>query len=338
MPCWQPDILGAPFERWELELEPDVEGPVSATLVRRTRDEVIDGPGVFDVLYVHGWSDYFFQRELAEYWISRGARFHALDLRKYGRSLRPHQTPGYVEDLAVYDEDIRAALDVVRARSTVPLVLMGHSTGGLTLSLWVSRHPDAADGLVLNSPWLELQTRAVGRALLEPVVGFGAVMHPHSEFPEVDLGFYSRTVSARLDGEWEYDDAWRPEHGFRANRGWLNAILRGQAAVAKGLGIRIPALVLLSARSMLQPMWSEQMRYADTAIEVGGVARRAADLGLDVSIRRIDGALHDVALSAAPVRAMVWEAIDRWLPSVVEAAPRAAARDRAAVLGLPGTG
>jgi alpha-beta hydrolase superfamily lysophospholipase len=59
------------------------------------------------------------------------------------------------------------------------------------------------------------------------------------------------------------------------------------------------------------------MRYADTAIDVGGVARRAADLGLDVSIRRIEGALHDVTLSSAPARAAVWESLDRWLPAVV---------------------
>lgn len=318
---WEPDVLGPPFERLDLPLAPDAEGPVSATLVRRVRDEVIDGPASFDVLYLHGWSDYFFQRELAEYWVSRGARFHALDLRKYGRSLRPHQTPGYVTDLAEYDEDLAAALAVLRDRPGLPLVLMGHSTGGLTASLWAARHPDAADGLVLNAPWLEFQTRAVGRALLQPVVGLGAVVHPHAEFPEVDLGHYSRTVVARLGGEWEVDEAWRPEHGFRTTRGWLNAILAGHATVARGLRIRVPVLVLLSARSLLQPVWSEQMRYADTAIEVGGVARRAADLGLDVTIRRIDGALHDVTLSAAPIRAVVWEAIDRWLPAVLDPAP-----------------
>ncbi|MBM7505403.1 alpha/beta hydrolase [Agromyces aurantiacus] len=338
MPRWLPDVLGSPFECAELELPADAEGPVSATLVRRVRDEVIDGPGVFDVLYVHGWSDYFFQRDLAEYWVSRGARFFALDLRKYGRSLRPHQTPGYIEDLAAYDEEIDAALDVIRTQPAAPLVLMGHSTGGLTLSLWASRHPDLVDGLVLNAPWLEWQTRAVGRALLEPAIGLGAALHPHAEFPEVDLGFYSRSVRSRLGGEWEYDETWRPERGFHTNRGWLNAVLRGQATVSRGLGIRVPILVLLSTRSMLQPAWSEQMRYADTAIEVGGVARRAPDLGLDVTIRRIEGALHDATLSSAPVRAVVWEAIDRWLPAVVDGAPRPAARDRASALGIPGVG
>ena len=46
-----------------------------------------------DVLYVHGWSDYFFQKRLARFWTDQGARFYALDLRKYGRSLRPDRRP-----------------------------------------------------------------------------------------------------------------------------------------------------------------------------------------------------------------------------------------------------
>lgn len=66
-----------------------------------------------------------------------------MDLRKYGRSLREHQTRGYVESLSTYDEDIHAALRVVRAAHGVgtDLVLMGHSTGGLTAALWAHRHP-----------------------------------------------------------------------------------------------------------------------------------------------------------------------------------------------------
>ena len=105
------------------------------------------------MLYVHGWSDYFFNPELARFWTDAGARFFALDLRKYGRSLRPGQTPGYITNLADYDADIEAALaamghgatDPVGA-SARPLILLGHSTGGLTLSLWSARNPGRAAG------------------------------------------------------------------------------------------------------------------------------------------------------------------------------------------------
>jgi len=38
------------------------------------------------VLYVHGFTDYFFQTGLADFFAARGLRFYALDLRKCGRA------------------------------------------------------------------------------------------------------------------------------------------------------------------------------------------------------------------------------------------------------------
>ena len=137
---WIRDVLGDEFQQLTLDLGTDEQGPVVATLVRalpaepdlwnriRGRWPLLDG---VDVLYVHGWSDYFFQKRLARFWASRGARFFALDLRKYGRSLRDGQTPGYVADLATYDEDIGAALEAMGRgqggiESSRRLVLLGH--------------------------------------------------------------------------------------------------------------------------------------------------------------------------------------------------------------------
>ncbi|GAA1809174.1 hypothetical protein GCM10009749_17050 [Agromyces neolithicus] len=113
---WRPDVLGEGFEQLTLPLGDDDEGEVVATLVRhrpRRRRWFWQARGAasdIDVLYVHGWSDYFFNRALAEFFTNAGARFFALDLRKYGRSLRPGQTPGYVTDLATYDADIDPVL------------------------------------------------------------------------------------------------------------------------------------------------------------------------------------------------------------------------------------
>ena len=348
--AWNQDVLGEGFEATELTLTPDAEGDVCATLVRhrhRPAQRAGQQSGAqrerqhpwwslrrwwprrlslthsgrrhpsFDVLYVHGWSDYFFQRELAEFWSAHGAAFYALDLRKYGRSLRPHQTPGYVDSLDTYDEDIAAALAVMRAHAHRPLVLMGHSTGGLTLSLWAARNPDEAVGLVLNSPWLEFQMGMAARALLEPMVDLGKRILPLSQYPQFDMGFYSRATSSRYEGEWDIDARWKPDRGFRGTRGWLSGIFHGQAKVADGLGITAPVLVLLSQRSVLQAAWSPEMLHADTALDVEAVAQRAVDLGSDVNVRRFDGALHDVVLSERLVRQQVWDAIEAWLPRVV---------------------
>jgi alpha-beta hydrolase superfamily lysophospholipase len=321
-PVWVPDDLPG-FERRTLELEPDFEGPVVATLVRRApgaaRKEVRDA-GV-DLLYVHGWTDYFFQTHLAEFWESLGVRFYALDLRKYGRSLRDHQTPGFILDLKTYDEDVEAALAVLghgpKPTTGRRLVLMGHSSGGLILSLWTAYHPGRIAGLVLNSPWLEFQTRQMGRRMLEPGVRAQAALAPRSHLVNVDLGFYARTISSRLGGEWDIDPTFRPDEGWRATPAWLAAIFGGQERVARGLGITAPVLVLLSAQSISPVRWSESMRRTDTVLDVVGIARRVPALGSIVTLVRIDGALHDVTLSAPEVRAVVWRETARWFHGYV---------------------
>ena len=58
---YEEDILGEGFQRTTLSLRDDYEGSAVATLVRRLSDT---GNGR-SVLYIHGFNDYFFQREMA---------------------------------------------------------------------------------------------------------------------------------------------------------------------------------------------------------------------------------------------------------------------------------
>src|SRR5947208_1875902 len=129
-----PDILGAPYTAETIELPDDDEGRVVATLVTRPGGRRTRLSGDRAVLHVHGFADYFFQTGYAEWWTSRGYDFYALDLRKYGRSLRPHQTPNYVTDLREYYPDIDAAWERVTERDGhTEVVISAHSTGGLVV-------------------------------------------------------------------------------------------------------------------------------------------------------------------------------------------------------------
>lgn len=321
---WQQDVLGAPFEARTLSLGEDDEGPLVATLVRarptprrfwmprRPLEDV-------DVLYVHGWSDYFFQRELARYWTDRGARFFALDLRKYGRSLREGQTPGYISDLQDYDTDIAAALAAMGGsdRAAAPgrrLVLFGHSTGGLILSLWADRHPGVASAVVLNSPWLELQGGSFARIAVTPVIGLQARLRPLEAMPQVDLGFYSRAQREVREGESPLDVnvQWRPEQSFAVHTGWLHAIMEGHRTVESGLHIDVPVLVMLSSRSARPTRWSEDLTRTDSVLVVDDIAHRALSLGASVTVERVPGALHDIFVSRADARDIAYERLDRW--------------------------
>lgn len=324
MCAWRPDVLGEGFEALTLPLGTDDEGPIEATLVRHLPPRFQFGAARHpfrdvDVLYVHGWSDYFFNPRLARFWAERGASFYALDLRKYGRSLREGQTAGYITDLTDYDADIAAALEAMGWSSTDGhahrrLLLVGHSTGGLTLSLWMARHPGIASALLLNSPWLEFQFRSTSRQLLSPVIDLHAKFRPMDVWPQLDAGFYSRAQRAVADPDdpMDPDPRWRPERSMPVYLGWIKAILAGHARVAGGLGIDRPVCVLLSARTTLPTAWNDELTRSDTVLVVDDIARAALKLGPSVTIERIDGALHDVFLSRREARAVAYERTDRW--------------------------
>ena len=329
MTAWRTDVLGDRFECTDLDLGADDEGPLVATLVRSLpasrgifqrlfgRERLLEN---VDVMYVHGWSDYFFQRPLAKFWTDRGARFFALDLRKYGRSLREGQTPGYIEHLEDYAAEIELALHEIRGSQdrTAParkLVLMGHSTGGLVLSLWAAKNPGIADALVLNSPWLEFQLAAAGRQVILPLVSLGARFNPREVAPQLDYGYYTRAQrEVAQPGEFEeINAAWRPERSHAVVTGWMRAVLAGHARVSQGLHIEAPIGVLLSERFVVPVRWSEELLHGDSVLDVDEVAKAALKLGSSVSVDRVDGALPGVCLSAEAPRADAYARLERWL-------------------------
>ncbi len=338
---WVPDVLGAGFEQRTLPLGKDDEGPVVCTVVRslpqkqsRLKSDKRPLLGV-DVLYVHGWSDYFFNRTLAKFFTERGANFYALDLRKYGRSLRRWQTPGYITNLDQYDRDISAALKAIGrpvprkpesgtephelpcapSTPTAPLLLLGHSTGGLTLSLWAHRYPGAAQGLLLNSPWLEFQLSDVGRHAVSPLVKVGAKFRPKDALPQIDMGFYARAQREEEDPEdrMSINPTWRPDQTHAVHSGWLQAIFTGHDHVSDGLRIECPVGVMLSRRTGIPTKWNPDLTRTDSVLEVESIARDSLKLGPYVTMIRLDGALHDVFLSTRHVRKLAYLRMEQWL-------------------------
>ena len=316
---WQPDILGDPYRSTRLELRDDFEGRVFATLVSRRAPE----PSCGAVLHVHGFADYFFQTVAADYWTSRGYDFYALDLRKYGRSLLPYQRPNYVDDLRAYYEELDLAWRIVRGDHD-RVLLSGHSTGGLTVPLWLHDRGLSPAGVVLNSPWLDMQGDPLTRRVLLPVVAAVGGRRPLRVVPRKVRGFYARSLHVDYEGEWCFDLALKPLASFPVYAGWLRAVRAGHARVAAGLDVQAPMLVLTSARSgHPRSMAAPEVSSTDIVLDVEQIRRRAPFLGQHVTVAMIEGALHDVTLSAAPVRNVVFGEIDRFLGAYVEATPAA---------------
>jgi alpha-beta hydrolase superfamily lysophospholipase len=304
---WGPDVLGDGFEATTLPLAPDGEGEVVATVVRHRTA----GPSTGAVLYVHGFNDYFFQAHVARWWAERGWDHYAVDLRKYGRSLRPHQTANMCTSLNDYDEDLDAALAVVTGDGHDRVLLAAHSTGGLTGPLWLGRRPAApVVGVVLNSPFLALKQPPALSAALLPVISAVARSAPTRALPG-GVSLYTESIHADYHGEWRFDLDWKPIGG-PVRAGWLAAVADGQRRVRAGVGLRVPVLVLASARGVTASKWSDELTTGDAVLDPERIARLAPALGRHVTVARIDGALHDVWLSAPGPRQAAFDTIATW--------------------------
>lgn len=315
----EPDLLGPPYERQTIDLGRDDEGPVLATLVRRRATRDSDRA----VLYVHGFVDYFFQTHLADFFVEQGWHFYALDLRKHGRSLLPHQTPNFCADLAEYFPELDAAARIIRETDGIRTLLVnGHSTGGLITPLWAHARRTAGiiDGLFLNSPFFDLNLPwLVRRPMVAALCGLTRLGRrlPYRAIPVGLPDVYGRSLHADHQGEWSYDLGWKPVAGFPIRAGWLAAIRRAQRQLHAGLDIPVPILVSSSSRSFRGRRWHDSATAADAVLDVAQMARWAPKLGRHVTLIRFDGALHDLTLSGPAVRQQVFTELSRWVSAYV---------------------
>jgi alpha-beta hydrolase superfamily lysophospholipase len=308
------DVLGAPYTVETFALRPDSEGAVEANLVRL----LADGPTTRAVLYVHGFCDYFFHTEFARWWTDRGWDFYALDLRKHGRSLRPHLTPGYVEDVAEYFEELDLAWQAITQRDGHERVLLSaHSTGGLTGALWADERQHPLAGLVLNSPWVDMHGPFWLRLGSNVIRQLGSYQ-PRREIPRSVSPFYGQALHRAFQGEWDYDLAWKPLESWPVYAGWLRAIRRGHDRVHRGLDVPAPVLVLTSGATGRPQEMSEKVFTTDIVLDVEQMRRWATEVGKHVTVVSIDGAIHDVVLSRPQVRARVYAQLERWLTAYVD--------------------
>ncbi|SHK59333.1 Lysophospholipase, alpha-beta hydrolase superfamily [Hymenobacter psychrotolerans DSM 18569] len=310
-----PDPLGPGFEQRHLPQPPDYEGPVRAVLVRQQPLPAASRA----VLYVHGFNDYFFQREMAEQYAAHGFRFYALDLRKYGRALLPHQRPNNVRDLAEYFSDLDAALTVIRQEGAREVVLSGHSTGGLIAALYAHSRPAAGlAALVLNSPFLDLNQPRLKKLAVPLLTKLGAVW-PNIPVPAGLPDTYGQSLHRAYRGHWDYDLAWKPNRVFAVNAGWLRAIRKAHQQVRRGLQIAAPILVLHSDRTAWGRAWSDDFRRSDIVLNVAHIRKLAPRLGPHVTAHAVAGGLHDLFLSVPEVRAEAYRAVFGWLEKVLPA-------------------
>ncbi|MCM1483904.1 MAG: alpha/beta hydrolase [Muribaculaceae bacterium] len=306
--AWMPDSLGAGYEMRYVEQPADYSGAVRCTIIRHLSDVPTDKA----ILYIHGYNDYYFQKELAQQFAGHDYDFYAVDLRKYGRSILSGQKPFLVRDISEYYADVDSALAIMVRDGSREIVLMGHSTGGLVASCYMVAHPQApVRAMILNSPFLDWN---LGR--MECLVGIASALG--KIFPNIHVdtgggGVYEQALTAGEHGEWTFNHAWKGT-SLGVNLGWVRAINLAQKYLRKHpYDIKCPILLMYSARSLDPDKWTPEASRADVVLDVADIRKYGRMLGRDVTSVAVEGGMHDLILSALPVRSEVYKYIFYWL-------------------------
>ena len=259
MSGWEPDVLPG---YWQQHLRPRPRSRTVRASSRRRWCAAVSPTHrpARAVLMVHGFTDYFFNTELADHFAARGFAFYALDLHKCGRSHRDGQTPHFTTNLARYDVELERAVDAIAAESPA----RGPASAGTRPADWWCRcgwtgcaaagRPPArvSTGLILNSPWLDLQGPAVLRTppTSAAMLALGrlrkrtVVAPPDRRAATAPRCTATTTVTSTTTWTGNRSAA------FPVTFGWIHAIRRGQARLHRGLDVGVPNLILRSDRSV----------------------------------------------------------------------------------------
>ena len=308
---YQPDVLGTGYEQLTLNFPDDYEGKVTATLVRKKAAQATKKA----VLYIHGFIDYFFQTEMAEQFNAHGYDFYALDLRKYGRSHLPHQKYYYVLNLNEYDAEITEALKIIGNEGHDHVVLSGHSTGGLTTTLYVAHHPNhpLIKALWCNSPFYNFNMPAWKEKFALPRLSALGGHFPNLRFPSELNKWYVTSLHKSLKGEWDFSLEWKKPSYPKVYLSFVHAIYEAQKEIYSGTQISVPTLVMHSHQTKNPRKFNKDAQTSDVILSVKGIEKYAKKLQGDVTIMTIKNGLHDLVLSAPPVRAEVYTKLFTWL-------------------------
>lgn len=305
LPGWRPEAVG-PTAR---AVAAGGSGPVLTVV--RPPDPPVTPRGV--LVHLHGYNDYVFHTHLADAVHAAGWAFLGLDARRAGRSLRPGDVPHYQGDLREQASDLTRAVAVARRTwPGVPVVVHGHSMGGLVTALWAHAHRarGGPDAVVLNNPFLSVE-----RSWVTPLQD-GALRPLARTAPLRVVASAPSHYAARLAERWDFDVTLKRPEGVPVRAGWLAAARAGQLRVARGLAIRVPLLVARSARSGTDVDDGPDVDTTDTVLDVATIAALAPRLGTDVRELVVEDSVHDLTLSLDPARTTYLRALADFLTTL----------------------
>jgi alpha-beta hydrolase superfamily lysophospholipase len=189
------------------------------------------------IIVIHGFGEHS-GRYLEAMDRFAGARFacYVMDVRGFGRSA---EVLGHMEDLELVRRDIRIFTQTVRETySGIPVVLLGHSMGGLLALRQVLYHRDDYDLAITSGPAL-LPPENTSKLLIW-LSRFLATVTPLLPVSGLEEDTETRNEELR---ERDKHDELNWDGGFRAKTGY--ELLKAQMEVVRRLGeIDLPLLAL----------------------------------------------------------------------------------------------
>ncbi|WP_063337934.1 MULTISPECIES: alpha/beta hydrolase [unclassified Marinomonas] len=307
------DILGSDFKA--ITLKP-AEQQI-CTLIHYQAQANIEPAGIA-LLYVHGYTDYFYQAGLAEFFAELGCDFYAVDLHGYGRSIRPFQADHNKNQFSNYYHDLDACLNTMAAKGVKRCVILGHSTGGLIVSRYLSNEYSSRSdsiniiGLILNSPFLSLPMPLNEEKWRLPLYNFISKALTHISLPAKTATPYAQTLHESLAGEWGYRLDWKPSQGSPLSFNWVHKIIQEQALCLQ-TQCDIPTLLCRSSKSTYKSPNVAEIKQGDGVLDVENMEAKAKCIFTELDIAIIDKGFHDIYLSPIDVRLTYLDKIKHWL-------------------------
>ena len=285
------------------------------------------------ILYVHGYNDYYFQKEMAQKADSAGYAFFAIDLHYCGRSFAPGDRRGDLRNMREFFPELDFAVELARVITKVrtghghslPLVLMGHSQGGLLVSFYAESRPaEKFAALVLNSPFFDFNFNWLVRNVAIPVVSELAMYLPDFSIGSSGNPNYAYAINRERYGEWQYNTEWKSEERPEQFLGWIRGLHRAQLELHKGFHINSPVLVLHGDCSDDDDEWSDDQMHCDGVLDVEHIEMWAPKVGTKVTTETVAGGLHDLFLSRKDVRDEAYAKTFRFIDESLRGLERAA--------------
>lgn len=274
-----------------------------------------------NILYIHGFNDYFFHDHVADRFLNEGYNFFALNLRRYGSARKENQKIFFVKNIKEYYEEIIESIKIIEGISKEGIILFGHSTGGLITTLFANEFQTKYNikAMVLNSPFYDIYVPNIQKKILKGFSRMSSIF-PYLELPQPKIKAmgYAMSLHKKYHGEWDYDFRYKTESSPPIYTSWVKAILDAQEKVKKGLGIKMPVLLLHSDKSFMTLKYKPEAQESDIILDVEDMKKYGPNIGSDITLFEVENAVHDVYLSKKEVRYNALDNTISWLKNKVK--------------------